>query len=102
MNGRVDQGVDEFLGAVPPSAPTDLTATRLHKAATVSWSPPASDGGSPILSYSVTTSDGRSVTVDATTVSFNQLKKKTAYTFTVVASNALGQGDPASVTLPPG
>jgi nitrous oxidase accessory protein NosD len=104
MNGRVDQGVDEFLGAVPPSAPTDLTATRLHKAATVSWSPPASDGGSPILSYSVTTSDGRSVTVDAniTTVSFDQLRKKTTYSFTVVASNAVGQGDPASVTLPPG
>lgn len=90
--------------ASPPSAPTDLTAIRLHKTATVSWSPPTSDGGSPILSYTVTVSDGRSVTVDASTTSvmFDEIKKKTPYTFTVVASNAVGQGDPASVTLPDG
>jgi hypothetical protein len=33
---------------------------------------------------------------------FDEIKKKTPYTFTVVASNAVGQGDPASVTLPDG
>jgi Fibronectin type III domain/Right handed beta helix region len=105
VGGIVDQGVDEFVvTASPPSAPTDLTAIRLHKMATVSWSPPTSDGGSPILSYTVTVSDGRGLTVDAsiTSVTFDQIRKKTPYTFTVVASNAVGQGDPASVTLPAG
>jgi hypothetical protein len=104
FNGRVDQGVDEFgsFPATTPSAPTDVTATRLRKTATVRWSPPSSDGGSPILSYTVTVSDGRTLTVDAsiTSVTFDEIRKKTAYTFTVVASNAVGSGDPASVTLP--
>jgi hypothetical protein len=104
FNGRVDQGVDEFgsFPATTPSAPTDVTATRLRKTATVRWSPPSSDGGSPILSYTVTVPDGRRVTVDAsiTSVTFDEIRKKTAYTFTVVASNAVGSGDPASVTLP--
>jgi hypothetical protein len=47
---------------------------------------------------------GRRVTVDAsiTSVTFDEIKRKTSYTFTVVASNAAGPGDPASVTLPGG
>jgi parallel beta-helix repeat protein len=106
MNGRVDQGVDEFpASTAAPSAPTNLAAVRgKGLQATVSWSPPLSDGGSPILSYTVTVSDGRTLTVDASTMSvkFDDLKKKRSYTFTVVAINDVGPGDPASVTLPPG
>jgi parallel beta-helix repeat protein len=103
VGGIVDQGVHE-LGASPPSAPTDLTAVRLHNTAVLSWSPPTSDGRSAILSYTVTVSDGRSVTVDASTTSltFNRIRKGISYTFAVVASNAAGPGDPASVTLPAG
>jgi hypothetical protein len=98
--GIVDQGVDEFP-AVRPSAPVDLTAVRLHNKAIVSWSPPASDGGSAILSYTVTVSDGRRKTVkpSTTTITFDEIKKQTTYTFTVVATNAVGPGDPASATL---
>jgi parallel beta-helix repeat protein len=101
--GIVDQGVYESA-ASPPSAPTDVTAVRLHNMAMVSWSPPTSDGGSAILSYAVTVSDGRSVTVDAsiTSVTFNRIRKGISYMFAVVASNAAGPGDPASVTLPSG
>lgn len=103
VGGIVDQGVYE-LEASPPSAPTDLTAVRLHNMAMVSWSPPTSDGRSAILSYTVTVSDGRSVTVDASTTSitFNRIRKGISYTFAVVASNEAGPGDPASVTLPAG
>jgi hypothetical protein len=105
INGQVDQGVDEYgVSARTPSAPTNLTATRNRKTATVSWSPPSADGGSPIISYTVTVSDGRTVTVDAaiTSVTFDGIKKKETYTFTVVATNAVGSSDPASVTLPAG
>ncbi len=105
INAQVDQGVDEFgVSARPPSAPTDLTALRLKKTATVSWSPPDSDGGSPILSYTVTVSDGRSVTVDAatTSVTFDGIRRKQTYRFSVVATNAIGSSDPTSLTLPAG
>ena len=42
--------------------------------------------------------------VDASTTSltFNRIRKGISYTFAVVASNAAGPGDPASVTLPAG
>jgi nitrous oxidase accessory protein NosD len=103
INGQVDQGVDEYSVSVrPPDPPTDLTATRDHKSAIVSWSPPSTDGGSPVLSYTVSVSDGRTVTVDAsvTSVTFDGIKKKQTYTFSVVATNAIGSSDPASVTLP--
>ena len=105
INGQVDQGVDEFgVSARPPSTPIHLTVTRLHKAATVSWSPPGSDGGSPILFYTVTVSDGRSMTVDATitSVTFDEIRKKATYRFAVLATNAVGASDPTSVTLPAG
>jgi len=70
----------------------------------VSWSPPDSDGGSPILSYTVTVSDGRSVTVDAatTSVTFDGIRRKQTYRFSVVATNAIGSSDPTSLTLPAG
>jgi hypothetical protein len=81
-----------------------LPLASVRSEVSVSWSPPLSDGGSPILSYTVRVSDGRSVTVDAHTMSvrFDDLKKKRSYTFTVVAIKDLGSGDPASVTLPAG
>ena len=103
MNGIVDQGADEFPASTSvPSAPTDLSAIRIHNKATVSWSPPVSDGGHPILSYTVTVSDGRRKTIkpSKSSITFDQIRKDTTYTFTVVATNVLGPGDPASVTLP--
>jgi hypothetical protein len=105
INGQVDQGVDEFgVSARPPSTPIHLTVIRLHKAATMSWSPPDSDGGSPILFYTVTVSDGRSMTVDATitSVTFDEIRKRATYRFAVLATNAVGASDPTSVTLPAG
>lgn len=104
INGQIDQGVDEYnVPARPPSSPTNLTATRVRKTAVVSWSAPTDDGGSRVRSYTVTVSDGRWVTVDAvdTSVRFvDEIRKNETYTFNVVATNAIGSSDPASVTLP--
>lgn len=105
INGQVDQGVDEYgVSARRPSPPTNLTATRNQKTATVSWSPPSTDGGSQLVSYAVSVSDGRTATVDAaiTSVTFDGIRRKQTYRFTVVATNAIGSSDPAYVTLPAG
>ena len=42
----------------PPDPPTGVAATAGDGQATITWSAPASDGGSPITSYTVTASPG--------------------------------------------
>src|SRR5258708_11714798 len=44
--------------ATPPSAPTNVTATPGNSQATVTWTAPASNGGSQISGYTVTSSPG--------------------------------------------
>ncbi len=43
--------------ATAPAAPTGVTAAKGNAQATITWTPPA-DGGSPITSYTVTSSAG--------------------------------------------
>ena len=53
-----------------PGAPQDVEASSGTDSATVSWSPPSSDGNSPIESYVVTANPGgKSVTVAGSEVS---------------------------------
>ncbi len=85
----------------PPGAPTGVTAVVGNGSATVSWTAPASNGGSPITSYTVTPSTAvegsttlPSVTVSApaTSATINGLANGTAYLFTVSATNSIGTG----------
>ena len=87
------------VAAGVPQAPTISDASNNDPArgdagVWVSWDPPASDGGSPITSYTVAASprDVPPVTVDGS-VRYTEmvgLTPGTAYTFTVTASNAHG------------
>jgi chitinase len=67
----------------------------------VRWSVPRWDGGSPILTYRVRASSGQAVTVSApaTTATVAGLAAGTPVSFTVYATNAVGDG-PASVASP--
>jgi hypothetical protein len=84
------------LGAIAPSAPTGATAQADAKAAIVSWQAPASNGGSPITSYTVTPFAGSvalagvQVGGDTTAARISGLTDGTAYTFTVKATNSAG------------
>jgi hypothetical protein len=89
---------DVFTFTGPPGPPLNVTATVGNQSATITWSPPASDGYSPITSYTVTSSPGGlTSTVSGSTFStvIAGLTLGTPYTFTVVATNANGPG-PAS------
>ena len=90
-----------------PSAPEGLTATPGDTTVTLQWSPPTSDGGSPIIDYIVEQSpDGITAwtPVDdgcdgtATTATITGLKNGTLYYFRILAVNDNGTG-PASVDV---
>jgi hypothetical protein len=68
--------------------------------AAVSWSAPVSDGGSPITGYRVSASPGEAscATVGALICTVTGLVHRTAYTFTVTATNGAGTGPASAAT----
>ncbi len=81
----------------PPGAPVSATAIGGDAQATVSFSPPSSDGGSPITTYTVTSSpSGITATGAASPILVPGLVNGTPYTFTVTATNAVGTGPPSA------
>ena len=94
-NGRVVTITLPDSSAAPPSQPTGVTVEPGRESLTVRWGQPASDGGAPIVSFTVTAEPGgaaRTVSGLESTTVFSPLNPVTAYTFTVVASNEAGTG----------
>jgi hypothetical protein len=89
-----------------PGAPTGLTATPGNGAATLSWSAPSSDGGSPVSAYLIdggTSPSDTSIqdTVGGHTATISGLTNGTTYSFSVHAQNAAGDGPAVAVTVTP-
>jgi uncharacterized protein (TIGR02145 family) len=82
-----------------PGAPTIGTATSGNLQATVTFTAPGSNGGSAILSYTVTSSPGGITgTGTASPITITGLTNGTSYTFTVVATNVNGNSLPSSAS----
>ncbi|GAB3155090.1 fibronectin type III domain-containing protein [Amycolatopsis stemonae] len=93
-----------------PGVPTSARALPSATAASIRWNPPAATGDTPVLGYTITVSDGRTITVQGRdalvtqptikgmTRVVNDLKPATAYTFTVAALTATGTGPAATFT----
>lgn len=82
-----------------PFAPTNVSATAGNAQATVSATPPTNTGGSAILDYRVTCSDGTNVTgVTSFPYTYTGLTNGTAVTFTSAARNEVGYSDESAAS----
>jgi methionine-rich copper-binding protein CopC len=82
-----------------PGAPTNVTATAGDSAATVSFTAPQGDGGSPVTHYEVTVSPGnRVVTGSASPITITGLANGSVYSFTVQAVNASGSSEASTAS----
>jgi len=92
-----------------PGAPTGVAAAAGVGSASVVWTAPASNGGSPVNGYTVLISPATPaavVVVVGTSASITGLANGTAYSFAVLATTAVGSGPPsegssAVVPIPP-
>ena len=80
-----------------PDPPTYPVATPGSGQATVSFTAPINTGGIPIVSYTVTSSPGGFTgTATSSPIIVTGLTANSSYTFTVIATNAVGDSIPSS------
>ncbi|EET89493.1 Fibronectin type III domain protein [Clostridium carboxidivorans P7] len=95
----VDSNTFTIPAATVPGSPTGVSATAGDGQATVSFTGPASDGGSGITVYTVTSNPGNITgTGSASPITVSGLSNGTAYTFTVTATNGVGAGAASSAS----
>jgi hypothetical protein len=87
-----------------PGAPTGVTATAGNTQASVTFIAPASNGGSPITGYTVTSNPAGGTDTNAGTTGLTHtvtgLANGISYTFTVTATNIIGTGSASSASSP--
>ena len=82
---------------VAPQPPTAVTGVAGDAKATVSWTAPADDGGSPVLDYTAMASPGgKTCSANGTSCEVSGLTNGTGYRFTVTARNAKGVSAPSA------
>jgi hypothetical protein len=100
--GTGTQSISITIAPTVPGAPIIGTATPGNGLAVIAFSPPASDGGAAISSYTATCNPGAvTATRQASPITVSGLANGTTYSCTVTATNAAGTGAasaPASVT----
>jgi uncharacterized repeat protein (TIGR02543 family) len=85
------------VAATKPGTPTNVAATSNgNQQSVISWLAPSSNGGAAITGYTVTANTGATCTTSTTTCTISSLTNGTAYTFTVIATNSVGNSAASS------
>ncbi len=100
-NSAFSAAVGPVIPATSPGQPSILTAQRGNRTISLSFAPPADNGGSAIVSYDascVSTNGGTTSSMTATSspLTVPGLTNGKIYVCTVLARNALGTGAPSS------
>ena len=82
-----------------PGIVRDLSATVSRGVATVRWTAPESDGGTPITGYTATISGIGSCTTTATSCTIAGLKPNVATAYSVTAANSVGTSAAATASV---
>jgi uncharacterized protein YhjY with autotransporter beta-barrel domain len=99
IGDTVNQSYTLTVNTTVPGAPTIGTATPGDSQATVTFNAPASNGGTPITAYTVTSSPGGITSMCGNSpCTVIGLTNGTAYTFTVTAANSVGTGAASSAS----
>ncbi len=108
LNGAISfiGGPTVAVGPQQPGAPTGLSATRVVPTkASISFSPPANDGGATITSYTATCTSpagDASGSSASSPIAVVGLVATAAYTCRVTATNSAGTGNPSTeITVAP-
>jgi len=109
--GTLSASSNAVIPAGAPSPPTGVTVVVGVRSATVTWTPPYDNGGSSIVSYTVTSSPGGATCTytvsspETDSCLVTGLLNATTYTFTVTATNTAGTSkasDPSAAVTTPG
>lgn len=79
-----------FIFAVAPDVPKEVKATAGNASASISFSAPASNGGTPITRYTVVSNTGITATGTKSPITVSGLTNGSSYTFKVMATNSQG------------
>lgn len=82
-----------------PGAPTSVSASAGNTTANITFTAPASDGGSAIINYTATSTPGSiSATSSVSPITVSGLTNGTSYQFSVIATNANGNSSSSSLS----
>ena len=87
------------LVATVPDSPTGIAASSDDGSARIYFTAPASDGGSPVTIYTVTSNpEGKTATRTSSPINITGLTNGMSYSFTVTATNGAGTSLPSSAS----